>query len=195
MRYTQPRWREHRGSFRYTVCWAHMVHMVHMARWMVAAAGFAAAAMTYAAELKPAGGAPALPLALKTLDGTVHDLAKYRGKVVLVNFWATWCEPCREEMPSIQKLREKFADQSFEVLAVNVDEPESRVRAFLEKMPLGLTVLLDPGKPVTKAWNARILPASFVIGRDGRTRYTVVGEMDWSDPRAVRIIEELLQHR
>jgi thiol-disulfide isomerase/thioredoxin len=115
--------------------------------------------------------------------------------VVLVNFWATWCEPCREEMPSLERLTEKFAGQPFAVLAVNVDEPESRVRAFLEKMPLNLTVVLDPGKAVTKAWNARILPASFVVGRDGRVRYSVIGEMDWSDARALRTIEDTLRRR
>lgn len=144
-----------------------------------------------AAELKPAGGARALPLSLKTLDGVTHDLAQYRGKVVLVNFWATWCEPCREEMPSIERLKARLAGQPFEVLAVNVDEPESRVRTFLQKTPLQLTVVLDPGKAVTKAWNARILPASFVIGRDGRVHYSVVGEMDWSLESHVRLIDAL----
>ncbi len=162
---------------------------------MLAAICFVTASPSFAAELKPANGALALPLMLKTLDGTMHDLAKYRGKVVLVNFWATWCEPCRDEMPSIQKLKEKFVDQPFAVLAVNVDEPESRVRAFLEKTPLDLTVVLDPGKPVTKSWNARILPASYVIGRDGRVRYSVVGELDWSDPQVVKIIGEVLRRR
>lgn len=147
-----------------------------------------------AAELKPANTA-AKPLALKTLDGETHDLAKYRGKVVLVNFWATWCEPCRDEMPSIEKLREKFAGHPFEVLAVNVDEPEQRVRNFLEKMPLNFTVLLDPGKAVTKNWNARILPASFLIGRDGRVRYSVVGELDWSAQANVKIVGSLLNAR
>jgi thiol-disulfide isomerase/thioredoxin len=148
-----------------------------------------------AAELKPANGARALPLVLKTLDGAVHDLAKYRGKVVLVNFWATWCEPCRDEMPSIERLKAKFAGQPFEVLAVNVDEPESRVRAFLEKTPLQLTVVLDPGKAVTKNWNARILPASYVLGRDGRVHYSVVGEMDWSLDSNVKIMEALMRRR
>ena len=66
----------------------------------------------------------------------MHDLARYRGKVVLVNFWATWCEPCRDEMPSIQKLRDKLASQPFAVLAVNLDEPESRITAFLKKPSL-----------------------------------------------------------
>ena len=162
---------------------------------MLAAICFAAVSWVYAAELKPATGAIARPLALKTLDGTVHDLSKYRGKVVLVNFWATWCEPCREEMPSIERLKVKFAGQPFEVLAVNVDEPESRVRAFLEKTPLHLTVVLDPGKVVTKSWGVRILPVSYVIGRDGRVRYSATGEMDWTDARAVKAIEDALRRR
>lgn len=153
---------------------------------------FALTHVVQAAELKPANAA-AKPLALKTLDGTVHDLAKYRGQVVLVNFWATWCEPCRDEMPSLERLAEKFAGQPFVVLAVNVDEPEQRVRNFLEKIPLKFTVLLDPGKAVTKDWNARILPASFLIGRDGRVRYTVVGDLDWSAEANVKIVANLLQ--
>ena len=148
-----------------------------------------------AAELKAVNGTPAKPLVLKTLDGAEHNLAQYRGKVVLVNFWATWCEPCRDEMPSIERLKEKFAGQPFEVLAVNVDEPESRVRAFLEKTPLQLTVVLDPGKVVTKNWSARILPASYVIGRDGRVYYSVVGETDWSLEHTVKIIDALLRRR
>jgi cytochrome c biogenesis protein CcmG/thiol:disulfide interchange protein DsbE len=145
------------------------------------------------AIIKAASGAPAQPLALKKLDGVTHDIAKLRGKVVLVNFWATWCEPCRDEMPSIEKLKAKLADQPFEVLAVNVDEPEARVRAFLEKTPLALTVVLDPGKAVTKSWNARILPASYLIGREGRVRYTVTGEIDWSSERATSMVNEMLK--
>ena len=160
----------------------------------LAAVCVAAASLVIAAELKPVNAA-AKPLALKTLDGKVHDLTKYRGRVVLVNFWATWCEPCREEMPSIEHMKEKFAGQPFEVLAVNVDEPESRVQMFLEKTPLKLTVVLDPGKAVTKNWNARILPASYVIGRDGRVRYSVVGDIDWNAPAVVRLLEELLRSR
>ena len=169
------------------------------ARWTLAACCVAAASFVCAAapkaELKPANGALAQPLVLKTLDGAVHDLAQYRGKVVLVNFWATWCEPCREEMPSLERLKEKFAGQPFEVLAVNVDEPEARVRVFLEKTPLQLTVILDPGKAVTKRWNARILPASYLIGRDGRVRYSVIGDIDWSDESVLKIVGEVLRRR
>ena len=144
------------------------------------------------AELRPAGNTPAKALALKTLDGELHDLAGMKGGVVLVNFWATWCEPCRDEMPSLQRLREKFAARGLEVLAVNLDEPASRVRGFLDKVPLKFVVLLDPGKEAAKAWNARILPASYVVGRDGRLHYVAVGEVDWDDPGVVKRIEALL---
>ena len=158
-----------------------------------AAVSFAAAGIAGAAELKAANGARAPALALKELNGTAHDLARYRGKVVLVNFWATWCEPCRDEMPSIQRLRDKLAGQPFAVLAVNVDEPASRVSAFLEKTKLDLTVVLDPGKSVTKAWNARILPASYIVGRDGRVRYSVTGDIDWGDARVLKIMADLMR--
>ena len=144
------------------------------------------------AELKPAGQTPAKALALKTLDGDTHDLARMKGKVVIVNFWATWCEPCRDEMPSLQRLRDTFSAQGLEVWAVNLDEPESRVRGFLEKVPLKFTLLLDPGKEAAKAWSARILPASYVIGRDGRVHLSALGEIDWNDAAVVKRIEGLL---
>ncbi len=147
----------------------------------------------HAAELTrwPGGDPPALDL--KDLAGKAHDLQQYRGKVVLLNFWATWCEPCRAEMPSMERLRQRYANAPFAVLAVNVDEPEQRIRAFLERMPLGFVVLLDPGMRATRAWNAKILPASFVIGRDGRIRYSVRGDLDWSGEVVSRVIDELLQ--
>jgi len=153
------------------------------------------AGISHAAELKAANGSRAPALVLKELNGTVHDLARYRGKVVLVNFWATWCEPCRDEMPSIQRLRDKLAGQPFAVLAVNLDEPESRVTAFLEKTKLDLTVVLDPGKTAAKTWSARILPASYLIGRDGRVRYSVVGDIDWSDAHVLKIVADLMREK
>src|SRR5690242_9980366 len=111
--------------------------------------------------LKPWPGGPTPPLALGDLAGREYRLADYRGKVVVVNFWATWCEPCREEMPSMKALRASLAGRPFEVLAVNLGEPESRVRRFLEQVPLDFPVLLDRDSAVAKAWRARVLPASF----------------------------------
>lgn len=151
-----------------------------------------AAAPAGAAELKPWTGGPAPVLELRGLDGAGHRLADYRGRVVLVNFWATWCEPCRDEMPSMQRLKEKLAGKPFAVLAVNLDEPESRIRQFLSRMKVDFTVLLDPGKKAARAWDARILPASFVIGVDGKIRYSLVGELDWDHERVVDRLSELL---
>ena len=156
---------------------------------LCAAAGVPAAA----AELAPWQGGSTPGLELRELSGASHDLAAYRGKVVLVNFWATWCEPCRAEMPSIERLRQQFSDAPFAVLAVNVDEPEARIRKFLERMPLRFVILLDPGMQATRTWNARILPASFLIGRDGRIRYSVRGDLDWSSERVVATVRELLR--
>lgn len=151
-----------------------------------------AATLADAAELKAGAGGPAPALALNDLSGRAHRLSDYRGQVVLVNFWATWCEPCRDEMPSIQNLKVKLAGKPFAVLAVNLDEPESRIRRFLSQANVDFTVLLDPERRAAKAWEARILPASFVIGPDGRVRYSVVGEINWSDPDVVDRLSELL---
>ena len=144
------------------------------------------------AELKLWQGGPAPALTLKDLKGREHRLADYKGRVVLINFWATWCAPCRDEMPSMQRLKEKLAGRPFVILAVNLDEPESRIEKFLSQVKLDLPVLLDPGRRVAKAWDARILPASYVVGPDGRVRYTVVGEINWENEHIVARISELL---
>jgi thiol-disulfide isomerase/thioredoxin len=154
--------------------------------------GLSSQAAHAAQQLEPWGGERAPPLVLKDLRGATHDLAKLRGKVVLVNFWATWCEPCRHEMPSIERLRDKLEGRPFSVLAVNVDEPHARVRNFLEQTALSLPVLMDQNKKVTRGWNVRVLPTTFVIGADGRIRYRLVGDIDWSHGSIVGIITRLL---
>jgi thiol-disulfide isomerase/thioredoxin len=150
------------------------------------------ATLAAAQQLRPwTGGAPP-PLALKDLEGRAHALEDYRGKVVLINFWATWCEPCRAEMPSINKLRAALAGQPFVVLAVNLGESEPRIRRFMEQLPLGFTVLLDRESTAAKAWRARVLPASYLVGPDGRVRYAVIGEYDWTQDAARKAILALL---
>ena len=132
-------------------------------------------------------------LALSDANGARHDLADYRGKVVLVNFWATWCEPCREEMPSIERLRRSLEDRPFAVLAVNLAEPEPRVREFLAKLPLGFPVLLDRDGAASRAWRARLLPVTFIVGPDARLRYSYLGALDWSAPEVRDAMLALLQ--
>jgi thiol-disulfide isomerase/thioredoxin len=142
--------------------------------------------------LEPWGGGAAPALALTDIEGRAHDLSAYRGKVVLLNFWATWCEPCRQEMPSIQRLRDKLAGKPFAAIAINVDEPEARVRLFIKQTGFDLPVLLDPNKTITRTWGVRVLPVTFIVGKDGRVRYRLIGDLDWSSDRVVGLISELL---
>ncbi len=132
------------------------------------------------------------PLTLKDLNGRTHTLADYRGKVVLINFWATWCEPCREEMPAMRTLRERLAGQPFEVLVVNHGESATRVREFLARERLELLALLDPNQDAARAWRVRVLPGSFLVDAEGRVRYSVIGEFDWASEEAMKTVRALL---
>lgn len=145
-----------------------------------------------AQELKRWTG-PTPPLELVDLEGKRHRLADYRGSTVVVNFWATWCVPCRDEMPSLERLRASLEGKRFMVLAVNLAEPDSRVRKFLDAMPLGFPILMDRDAGVAKAWQARLLPATYVIGPDGAIRYRHLGELDWSKPQVRAQIVELIK--
>ncbi len=151
------------------------------------------AAPAGAEVLKPWNGGAAPPLELEDLKGGKHRLADYRGKVVLINFWATWCAPCREEMPSIERLRASLENRPFAVLAINLAEPESRIAKFLEAMPLGFPVLLDRDAKAARAWQAKMLPATYIVGPDGAIRYRHLGELDWSKPEVREMIVALMK--
>jgi thiol-disulfide isomerase/thioredoxin len=153
----------------------------------------AAGGAPVAKELRPWKGGATPALMLRDVQKRVYDLKSYRGKVVLVNFWASWCEPCLQEMPAMEDLEQRMKGRPFEVLAVNFAEGEERVAAFLENYGIKLNVLFDKDMAVSKRWNARILPASYLVGADGRIRYSVIGEADWTAPRMVAAVEELLR--
>src|SRR5262249_35766175 len=147
-------------------------------------------------ELKPWTGAnPAPAIELKTLDGQPFRLEQLRGKVVIVNFWATWCEPCVEEMPSMQKLRTRLAGAPFEIVAVNNEEGEPRIRKFLQKVPLTFPIVRDTDGRVTRAWNAHVFPSSYVLDPEGKIRYAIADSADWVAPDIVKKIESLLPAR
>jgi thiol-disulfide isomerase/thioredoxin len=162
--------------------------------WRAVAAFFAAAALLAMAEqpLRDWSGKPTPPLALDDLAGQPVDLARLRGRVVLVNFWATWCEPCIAEMPSIARLEGKLRGRPFEVLAVNYGESPAKIRAFLKKAGLGLHVLLDPDEKAADAWGAKGLPMSFLVDANGKVRYWVFGERDWTGPDSEKAVGKLL---
>jgi thiol-disulfide isomerase/thioredoxin len=147
---------------------------------------------TGAGELKSWKGGATPALALPDVSGTRIDLGDLRGKVVLVNFWATWCPPCRAEMASIELLKEAFAGQPLEVLAVNYGESREKVAAFVKRTSLGLPVLLDSESRVAAAWGVKGLPMSFLIDARGRIRYWLFGEREWNDAESRRVVGELL---
>lgn len=131
--------------------------------------------------------ASAPPLLLPSLDGPPRGLADARGKVVLVHFFATWCEPCRDELESLSRLAASRPDVA--ILAVDVGEVPVRVRRFLAERPVAFPVLLDIDRKASAAWGARGLPTSFVL--DGRLapRLAVVGDLDWSAPGIVEALD------
>ena len=124
---------------------------------------------------------------LQDTSGASVALEKFRGRVVLVNFFATWCEPCRDELPSLDRLIERAGDKGPVVLAISVAEPSQRVTRFLEKMPLNFPVLLDETRAVTKSWEVEILPSTFVLDDQLRLRLIVKGDHNWDevDPAAL----------
>ncbi len=135
------------------------------------------------------------PLELADVSGARHRLADYRGKVVLVNFWATWCEPCKEELPSIERLRASLQGEPFEVLAVQMAGSARMSRDAAEALGLHFRMLPDRDSSVSKAWGVEVLPASFLVARDGTIAFRHAGELDWSSPRMRRRITKLLPKR
>jgi peroxiredoxin len=124
-------------------------------------------------------GQAAPGFSLPDLDGAPVSLADQRGKVVLLNFWATWCKPCEDEMPAMQRLYEGLAGTDFEMLAVSVDEEDSVVRAFQERLGITFPILHDPAKRVSEAYQTYRYPESYLIDREGRVLARYIGPRDW----------------
>ncbi len=137
---------------------------------------------------------PAKPLVLEQLDGEQFDLSEAEGRVVLVNFWAVWCTPCRAEMPSMEKLNQHFADNDFEIVAVDMGSSRKHIDAFLEDMDpaLSFTIVLDESGATASDWGVRGIPVSYVVDRQGRLVYRAVGERDWLSPSIVSTLQSLL---
>ena len=132
------------------------------------------------------------PLDLTDANGARHRLSDYRGKVILLNFWATWCEPCRAELPSIERLRAALAGRPFLVLAVQMGGSARTAQDTAEELGLRFPLLLDRDSTVTAAWGVKMLPTSFLVGRDGTLAFSHPGELDWSSIEARRRVEALV---
>ena len=159
---------------------------------LLLAAAALAPSVAVPAQLTPWSGGATPSLALKDLDGREVRLDAYRGRTVIVNFWATWCAPCVAEMPSLMLLKEKYARQGLDVIGVNLQENAARIRPFLAQHDIDFTVVRDHDGSARSAWGVSVYPSSFVIGPDQRIAFVVVGEADWTaapiEPRIRQLI-------
>ena len=138
-------------------------------------------------------GSPAPAFELPLLGGgSSLGVEQLRGKVVLLNFWATWCEPCKDEMPAMERLYREVAGSDFELVAVSVDEDEAAVDAFVIGLGLSFPILMDPSKKVAIAYQTFRFPESLLVGRDGVILERYVGPKDWDANAYLDRIRRLL---
>jgi peroxiredoxin len=157
-----------------------------MAAIIVASTAFAAGG--------DASSGPAPAFTLTTLAGQPSGLNAYKGQVVMVNFWATWCGPCQQEMPLLDQMYKKYKPAGFTLIGVNVDKEAPAVKQLLERKPVSFPVLLDPANQVSKAYHVDEMPSSVIIDRKGQIRYIHRGykpgdENDYQD-RIRQLIRE-----
>jgi peroxiredoxin len=131
---------------------------------------------------------------LPGLDGEMVSLSDYRGHVVLVNIWATWCPPCVDEMPSLEALYQKFKDENFEILAISIDEVGAEaVAPFMKKNNLSFAALLDPEGTIKNAYQTTGVPESFIVDRQGILVEKIIGPRNWADPATVRYLRDFIR--
>ncbi len=142
--------------------------------------------------IKPRVAAPAMTL--KDMDGQTVNLAGLRGKVVVINFWATWCPPCRREFPSMERLRQKLAGKSLVILGVNEGENADTIDQFFSTLDLQpqFAIPLDLEGDAMSSWPVRGLPTTFLIDKRGRVAYRAIGGREFDHPEMVKLIERLI---
>lgn len=136
---------------------------------------------------------PAPDFTLKTLDGRNMKLSELAGNVVMINFWASWCAPCRVEMPKLNDLYNKYKDLGFVLLGVNVEQQEQPPRNFLKKRPVDFPILLDKGNDVSKQYNVIAMPTTVLVDRSGNMRYVHQGYKEGDEKKYRKMIKKLLR--
>ncbi len=149
----------------------------------------------WANDERPEEGHLAPDFSLKTLDGKTVRLSELRGKkVVLINFWATWCPPCRLEMPTMQQIYTEYKGKGFEILAINIEpDAQEEIQDFVKELRLTFPVLLDSDMKITRKYRLIGLPVSMLIDRKGIIRSKEIGYHDWTDRESRKRVESLLQ--
>ena len=138
-------------------------------------------------------GTAAPAFTLKTVEGREVSSKDLAGKAVLLNFWATWCGPCKDEMPALERLRRQFDPNAFVMLAVTADIQRTGIKAFVHQLGLGFPVLLDEDRDVSAAFTVRGLPTTVLIGKDGKLVGRAAGPREWDSPQAVALIRSMVE--
>ena len=148
-----------------------------------------------APEIRPEVGYLAPDFTLPSLDGQTVRLSDFRGKkAILLNFWATWCAPCRLEMPTIDKAYQEYKSRGLEILAVSLDAgSNSVVKNFMQELKVDFPVLLDPDMEVLRLYRQFSIPATFLIDKQGIVRHRELGYRDWTDPESRRLLEAIVR--
>jgi thiol-disulfide isomerase/thioredoxin len=141
---------------------------------------------------KPSKLIPAPDFTLEDLSGKPISLKSLKGRVIFLNFWATWCVPCRQEMPAMERLHRDFKEKGLIILAVNFREPQEEIRPFLSELGLTFTVLLDREGRVSEEYGAWSLPLSYIINRNGEFVGKAIGSREWDGSAARKLFEDLL---
>ncbi len=142
--------------------------------------------------MDPISGSPkAGGFNLEGMNGNEVNLNDYKGKFVLLNFWATWCAPCRKEMPAMSNLHNEFGGSGLEVVGVHVGPSLAGIKKFLEAVPVSFTILIDKDMSLA-SWGVRGLPTTFLINPEGKLVYKAVGEREWDSPEMVKFLKDLV---
>ena len=141
------------------------------------------------------GGKPAPDFELVDTDGKLHRLSDYRGNTVILNFWATWCPPCREEIPSMNRAWRQLAEEDVVMLAVNMGEDEDTIFVFTADYPAEFPLLLDRDGSVIAQWPVKGLPTTYIIAPDGSIAYRAIGGRNWDDSDIMDILRALQKQR
>ncbi len=165
-----------------------------MKKILSAIAIFLCFGLAQAKDLKPYSGEPLPDFTLSDMAGNSHTLSSYRGKVVMVNFWATYCGPCIKEIPSMARLKEKLSGKPFEILAIDMAEEKSDVEAFMlrHKISVNFPVLLDSEGEVIEQWMVSAVPTTFIVGPRGKIHYALYGGLEWDNDEVVSTVHKLL---
>ncbi|UUZ79494.1 redoxin domain-containing protein [Paenibacillus sp. P26] len=144
----------------------------------------------FSSDKKPAVGDNAPDFTLAGLDGKTHKLSDYKGKVVIVNFWGTFCEPCRNEMPALDRRRAKWAGKNVEILGLNLNESKVTVQNFIDQYKVGFTILFDQNEVMRRRYGVTQYPTTFFVKPDGKIGVIQIGEMQ--EPFIEKTIASLL---